>query len=1145
MDEESAEEKALTQLFHKLDTDGGGSLSIDEIHLALAEFNIDEDRAGVSSLLEEVASQGEMGMGLEAFKTSMIRIINEPDVEEDPFDGMDPEQVTRLKSMLQRMVNGTMFTSWDKWKVYVGIQQISRSGALENYKRFCQYLTIAPSIGTLFQRFLQSRADDEINLAGRGMSSLAFKAFATGMCGWQPDFLRIQQMGKIPKEYITSHPEVSFEVRCDPHVNVFELRKTGSYNPLTKLNLSDNSGGPDCALDVKFILMNSVGCLTHFNLSSNCIGEDGGLVIAEALSADLSLPLVRLELAHNRMGDKATSAIITALSETPLIRTLTYLDISGNECGHETSVEMGKYFADEVCQLQHLDLGWNSIRGMSSGDIFRGLAVNVTLTYLNLSWNGIEVRSCAALGEMLKTCVLTTIDLNHCNITGDGALLIANGLKKNTVLRTLILDCNNLKQSGARALVKASIASEAHTDAHGHERLISMIDCNLQSVDSSTFNKAEPAGKYVLDFSDPYDANTFKELLSIAIEGKGCFASVPQPRIDYYGDESWKQYIINLPTDPNEDTWVIPNSGILEFSFASLASSENAQSMSASEIEWLHTELKSPGKTERDRIGAIRSFCEGDNFLTFDQVKEMLDMLPEDMRSLERCELVQQCFSRLTEPERGVEILQHLTINERKDVEKKLGMVAIAFTHNNATGFYKLDLSKKPQRNVCLRLCEINNSQQTLLRRMDAYYATRKGGARQPVERTWRNAKLDDAPHTWSSTWAVPMKGYLELDFVQLLKPMSDEKLTTDEEFLALLLKLKPLTEEDQILSVRNWLNKHVILCEQAEELLTMMKKQKARVEILVIVYARLLDWHGYTSLLSMISIAEMNMLVKRLGFVNLFDEVMAVGYYELDLALVEHRLVAQELVHLAMVEPGENMVDCQYNGVDFPLPVGWGVDVPKKGHFSFYYCREQPVIERVLQYGSYDSQDYPYAIEGELPRLHRSRYGVWYLKDFLLHDMPQPAGIEWVRHARMRRIKMKMLKSAQSAKEMFDLLDTDGGGELDRKEISVGLFRLGIWLQPVELAAFLDALDEDGGGEVDMAEFAAWWESTQLMPPRRLLSAASRWLQKAGVKTMSKKLNMKRHISQAPNCEALQEGVQERETDGKSNVAGNPETTP
>ena len=49
---------------------------------------------------------------------------------------------------------------------------------------------------------------------------------------------------------------------------------------------------------------------------------------------------------------------------------------------------------------------------------------------------------------------------------------------------------------------------------------------------------------------------------------------------------------------------------------------------------------------------------------------------------------------------------------------------------------------------------------------------------------------------------------------------------------------------------------------------------------------------------------------------------MMAVGYHELDLAVTEERFVAQELVHLAMVEPGENMVDCQYNGVDFPLPV-------------------------------------------------------------------------------------------------------------------------------------------------------------------------------------------------------------------------------
>ena len=59
---------------------------------------------------------------------------------------------------------------------------------------------------------------------------------------------------------------------------------------------------------------------------------------------------------------------------------------------------------------------------------------------------------------------------------------------------------------------------------------------------------------------------------------------------------------------------------------------------------------------------------------------------------------------------------------------------------------------------------------------------------------------------------------------------------------------------------------------------------------------------------------------------------------------------------------------------------------------------------------------------------------------------MPQPAGNDWVRQARMRRIKAKMLKIAKKPKQMFELLDTDGGGSLDSKELAVGLFRLGIW---------------------------------------------------------------------------------------------------
>ena len=104
---------------------------------------------------------------------------------------------------------------------------------------------------------------------------------------------------------------------------------------------------------------------------------------------------------------------------------------------------------------------------------------------------------------------------------------------------------------------------------------------------------------------------------------------------------------------------------------------------------------------------------------------------------------------------------------------------------------------------------------------------------------------------------------------------------------------------------------------------------------------------------------------------------------------------------------------------------------MPKKGALSFYYCREEPVIEAVLKRGRYESSDYSYAVDGELPFLHRTSYGVWYLREFLQNGMPQPAGVEWVRHARMRRIKMKMLKSANRAEDMFNLLDNDGESSL------------------------------------------------------------------------------------------------------------------
>ena len=90
----------------------------------------------------------------------------------------------------------------------------------------------------------------------------------------------------------------------------------------------------------------------------------------------------------------------------------------------------------------------------------------------------------------------------------------------------------------------------------------------------------------------------------------------------------------------------------------------------------------------------------------------------------------------------------------------------------------------------------------------------------------------------------------------------------------------------------------------------------------------------------------------------------------------------------------------------------------------------------------------------------------------------PQPAGDGWVLQHKLRRVKQLMMEHSGDAEAMFRLLDTDGGGSLDRLECSTGLYRLGVWLRPKELQALLDNLDTDGGGDIDIAEFIAYWDT-------------------------------------------------------------------
>lgn len=58
--------------------------------------------------------------------------------------------------------------------------------------------------------------------------------------------------------------------------------------------------------------------------------------------------------------------------------------------------------------------------------------------------------------------------------------------------------------------------------------------------------------------------------------------------------------------------------------------------------------------------------------------------------------------------------------------------------------------------------------------------------------------------------------------------------------------------------------------------------------------------------------------------------------------------------------------------------------------------------------------------------------------------------------------------------REIFNLVDKDGGGSISKAELSELLDTLGIEATPEEVDAMVNEIDADGSGEIDFEEFVA-----------------------------------------------------------------------
>jgi hypothetical protein len=242
--------------------------------------------------------------------------------------------------------------------------------------------------------------------------------------------------------------------------------------------------------------------------------------------------------------------------------------------------------------------------------------------------------------------------------------------------------------------------------------------------------------------------------------------------------------------------------------------------------------------------------------------------------------------------------------------EKMLGPISFAFTYNNPTGYYRLDLADASQREICLRLLDFRNELGARIQQLKSYSSGRLGGRRDDehdhadLERVWRNGKLNGNPMRYMREWQPPFGGILELDFVEVTKPdpLGDVKDADYEEmseidfqrFLYYLNKEAPDDPAQQVSLIRKFSNTGFFTCCQLARLIDLFDAPNLRVEVIVIGFARTVDWHGLNNVTFRLTLTERRQLHARIGLINLFDESMAVDYYELDLANPAQRWVMQ-----------------------------------------------------------------------------------------------------------------------------------------------------------------------------------------------------------------------------------------------------------
>lgn len=351
----------------------------------------------------------------------------------------------------------------------------------------------------------------------------------------------------------------------------------------------------------------------------------------------------------------------------------------------------------------------------------------------------------------------------------------------------------------------------------------------------------------------------------------------------------------------------------------------------------------------------------------------------------------------------------------------------------------------------------------------------------------WRNGKFKTAPFTLKQSWQVPYYGLVEVDFVDIRRPPEDAEPLTEEEFREMilsswdkksdLLNLNIISDNSMVTILREVTNARYVSCKQVARMIGRFDPSRAapiRIEIVVACWARTIDYHGLTNVVALLTPPEQAAVIHRLGPLQTFDEMMAVGFYDLNLEVPGERFVFQELVHLAGTEPGEpeeSMLQMTINGKAAELNKDWLVGgIPEHSIITTFFVRTQACLDKVFEKGAFAHN------KRQPPASSKSVFMETYLHEFCKEGICSPGGKDWINEYTYRRVRRKLGVKFAAAEHAFYALDDDDSGSLTRPEVGTGLQSVGIYMNPQELTDLVSQLDDDGSGKIEVEEMISFW---------------------------------------------------------------------